>query len=51
MVKVYIKNKFGVKREYIDFETVEQANNFCEALNWQLKDMNGFVWHMWYEEL
>lgn len=51
MIKVYIKNESGVKREYVDFETVEQAEFFCESLDWQIKDMNGSVWHMWYEEL
>lgn len=51
MIKVYIKNESGVKREYVDCETVEQAKFFCESLDWQLTDMNGSVWHMWYEEL
>lgn len=51
MAVVYIKSEFGVKREHITFETEEEALNYCRNLGWQLTDINGFVWKMWYEVL
>lgn len=46
---VYIKAG-DVKHETARFSTMEEAEKFCEASNWEYRDENEFVWDMDIEE-
>ena len=49
MFRVYIKSTGGVKQKFTEFNTKEEAENFCMENNWEYKDINDFVWDMDYE--
>lgn len=36
--------------EVLETETEEEAREFCESHNWELKDENEFVWDLYYEK-
>ena len=37
--------------EVLETETEEEAREFCESDNWELKDENEFVWDLYYEKV
>lgn len=45
MYKVYMR---AMSVEYLmaEFETEQEAVDFCEAYGWEVKDENEFVWDM-----
>ena len=49
MFKVY-KEACSVKYLIAEFETEQEAVEFCEAYDWEIKDENEFVWDMYIDE-
>ena len=49
MFKVY-KVSMNLRIEIAEFETEQEAINFCGYFDWALKDENGFVWDLTYDE-
>ncbi len=41
----------SVSYEMAEFETEQEAIDFCEAYGWEVKDENEFVWGMTIEEV
>lgn len=47
---IVYKHASTVRREVAEFETEEEAIEFCEAWNWEMMDENTFVWDLYYDE-
>ena len=49
MFKVY-KESMSLSIEIAEFETEQEAIDFCEYYNWELKDENDFWWDLAVDE-
>lgn len=45
-VTVKITSGGGTEYELAQFNSYDEAEEFCEEYNWQYLDSNGFVWEM-----
>ena len=43
---VYKVSGCNLKDVLVTFETLCEAQMFCQDLNWQFEDENGFVWDL-----
>jgi hypothetical protein len=50
-VNVILKSAYGVKKEFVTFDSEDEAYDFCDFSEWQWEDANGFVWDMDYQEV
>ena len=50
MFKVYKESCGGVSIEIAEFATKNEAEQFCEAFNWEIKDENDFWWDLTIDE-
>ena len=39
-----------VRFDIVEFETEDEAVDFCDARDWEMMDENGFVWDLGYYE-
>ena len=49
MVSVYKESCGGVIIKIAEFETEQEAVDFCEYYDWELKDENDFWWDLTYD--
>lgn len=45
-VRVYLVSEGGTRNYFAEFETEDEANEFCDSFKWEWKDDNDFVWSM-----
>ena len=50
MYQVFMESSGGVHRVVADFDSEREAVGFCEAMDWELEDGNGFYWDLDYRE-
>jgi hypothetical protein len=51
MFEVYKESSGGVKRYVTEFDTEEEAVEFCDSMDWEYVDENRFVWDLDYREV
>ena len=49
MVQTYLISDCGTKVEFLQFETKQEAFDFCQENGWCWEDENGYVWNLWFE--
>ena len=48
MIQTYLIDG-GTKVEFLQFDTKQDAFNFCQENGWIWEDSNGFFWNLWFD--